>query len=44
MIELAALLSSVVQKRDDFVIITIMLLVNDGLDFFQEHRALNEGP
>ena len=41
MIELAALLSAVVQKRDDFVIITIMLLVNAGLDFFQEHRALN---
>jgi len=41
MIELAALLSAVVQKWDDFVIITIMLLVNAGLDFFQEHRALN---
>jgi H+-transporting ATPase len=31
----------VVQKWDDFIIITIMLLVNAGLDFFQEHRALN---
>jgi H+-transporting ATPase len=41
MIEVAALLSAVVQKWDDFVIITIMLLVNAGLDFFQEHRALN---
>jgi H+-transporting ATPase len=41
MIELAALLSAVVQKWDDFVIISIMLLVNAGLDFFQEHRALN---
>jgi H+-transporting ATPase len=41
MIELAALLSAMVQKWDDFVIITIMLLVNAGLDFFQEHRALN---
>ena len=29
------------QKWDDFVIILIMLLVNAGLDFFQEHRALN---
>ncbi len=41
MIEVAALLSAVVQKWDDFVIIAIMLLVNAGLDFFQEHRALN---
>ena len=41
MIEVAALLSAVVQKWDDFVIIVIMLLVNAGLDFFQEHRALN---
>jgi H+-transporting ATPase len=41
MIELAAILSAIVQKWDDFVIIAIMLLVNAGLDFFQEHRALN---
>ena len=41
MIETAAILSAVVQKWDDFVIITIMLLINAGLDFFQEHRALN---
>jgi H+-transporting ATPase len=41
MIEVAALLSAVVQKWDDFVIITIMLLVKAGLDFLQEHRALN---
>ncbi|MGW8228926.1 MAG: plasma-membrane proton-efflux P-type ATPase [Gammaproteobacteria bacterium] len=41
MIEVAAILSAVVQKWDDFSIITIMLLVNAGLDFFQEHRALN---
>ena len=41
MIELAAILSAIVQKWDDFVIIVIMLLVNAGLDFFQEHRALN---
>ncbi|MGD8569961.1 MAG: cation-transporting P-type ATPase, partial [Gammaproteobacteria bacterium] len=40
MIEVAAILSAVVQKWEDFVIITIMLLVNAGLDFFQEHRAL----
>ena len=41
MIELAAILSATVGKWDDFVIIMIMLLVNAGLDFFQEHRALN---
>jgi len=41
MIETAAILSAVVQKWDDFVIIAVMLLVNAGLDFFQEHRALN---
>jgi H+-transporting ATPase len=41
MIEIAAILSAVVQKWDDFAIITLMLLVNAGLDFFQEHRALN---
>ena len=41
MIEIAAILSAVVQKWDDFTIITIMLLVNAGLDFYQEHRALN---
>jgi len=41
MIESAAILSAVVQKWDDFTIIMIMLLLNAGLDFFQEHRALN---
>jgi H+-transporting ATPase len=41
MIEIAAILSAVVQKWEDFGIITLMLLVNAGLDFFQEHRALN---
>jgi H+-transporting ATPase len=41
MIEIAAILSALVRKWDDFVIITVMLLVNAGLDFFQEHRALN---
>jgi H+-transporting ATPase len=40
MIETAALLSALVQKWDDFAIILVMLLVNAGLDFFQEHRAL----
>jgi H+-transporting ATPase len=41
MIEAAAILSAVVQKWDDFVIISIMLAVNAGLDFFQERRAQN---
>ncbi|VAX11629.1 Lead, cadmium, zinc and mercury transporting ATPase; Copper-translocating P-type ATPase, partial [hydrothermal vent metagenome] len=41
MIEIAALLSALVQKWEDFIIIMVMLLVNVGLDFFQEHRALN---
>ncbi|GBD97570.1 calcium-transporting ATPase 1 [bacterium BMS3Abin06] len=41
MIEIAAVLSAIVQKWEDFIIITIMLLVNAFLDFFQEHRALN---
>jgi len=35
MIEVAALLSALVHKWEDFVIITIMLLVNAFLDFFQ---------
>ena len=41
MIEVAALLSAIVQKWEDFTIIMIMLLVNAFLDFIQEHRALN---
>lgn len=41
MIEIAALLSAIVQKWEDFSIIMVMLLVNAFLDFFQEHRALN---
>jgi len=41
MIETAAILSAMVQKWEDFIIIAILLIVNAGLDFFQEHRALN---
>ncbi len=41
MIETAAILSALVRKWDDFTIIAILLLVNAGLDFFQERRALN---
>jgi len=41
MIEIAAILSLLVQKWEDFFIVIIMLLVNAFLDFYQEHRALN---
>ncbi|MDX2368407.1 MAG: plasma-membrane proton-efflux P-type ATPase [Colwellia sp.] len=41
MIEAAALLSAFVKHWEDFVIITIMLLVNVTIDFLQEHKALN---
>jgi len=41
MIEIAAILSAVVGKWEDFIIISVLLLINAGLDFFQEHRALN---
>jgi len=41
MIEVAAILSCIVQKWEDFAIIMTMLLINAGVDFFQEHRALN---
>jgi len=41
MIEAAAGLSALVGKWEDFAIILVMLLVNAGLDFFQEHRALD---
>jgi H+-transporting ATPase len=41
LIEIAAVLSILVQKWDDFAIILVMLLVNAGLDFMQEHRARN---
>ena len=41
MIEIAAVLSALVHKWEDFTIILIMLFVNAGLDFYQEHKALN---
>jgi len=41
MIEVAAILSAAVRKWEDFIIIMIMLLVNAGLDFYQEDRALS---
>jgi len=40
MIEVAALLSGIAQKWDDLGIILVMLLINAGLDFYQEHQAL----
>ncbi|WP_024790954.1 MULTISPECIES: plasma-membrane proton-efflux P-type ATPase [unclassified Lebetimonas] len=41
MIEIAAILSALVHRWEDFTIIMIMLFVNAGLDFYQEHKALN---
>ena len=41
MIEAAALLSALAQKWEDFAIILIMLLVNAGVDLWQEGRALS---
>ncbi len=41
MIEVAALLSALVKKWEDFAIIVVMLLVNAILDFYQESKALN---
>ncbi|MDR0801907.1 plasma-membrane proton-efflux P-type ATPase [Fluviicola sp.] len=41
MIEIAALLSAIAGKWDDFTIITVLLFVNVGVDFFQEAKALN---
>ncbi|WP_456464055.1 HAD-IC family P-type ATPase, partial [Persephonella sp.] len=41
MIEIAAVLSASVQKWEDFTIIMILLFVNAGVDFWQEHKALS---
>ena len=41
MIEVAAILSALVQRWEDFTIITILLMVNAIVDFYQESRALN---
>ncbi|WP_457564256.1 plasma-membrane proton-efflux P-type ATPase [Caminibacter sp.] len=41
MIEIAAILSAIVHRWEDFTIIMIMLFVNAFLDFYQEHKALN---
>ncbi len=41
MIEVAAILSAVVRHWDDFAIIVVMLVVNAGVGFWQEHKADN---
>ena len=41
MIEVAALLSAVVRRWDDFIIIMILLLTNAFIDLWQESKALN---
>ncbi|BCG46586.1 Lead, cadmium, zinc and mercury transporting ATPase [Citrifermentans bremense] len=41
MIEIAALLSALVAKWDDFTIILALLMTNVGIDFWQESKALN---
>ncbi len=41
MIEAAAILSAVVKKWEDFVIIMILLVTNAFIDFWQESKALN---
>src|SRR5579883_1214961 len=40
MIEIAAILSAAVGKWEDFIIITLLLLVNVIVDFSQERKAL----
>lgn len=41
MIEVAALLSAVVRRWDDFIIIMILLFTNAFIDLWQESKALN---
>jgi H+-transporting ATPase len=41
MIEIAAILSAIIQHREDFVIIFALLFVNAGVGFWQEHKAQN---
>ncbi|UXD21813.1 cation-transporting ATPase [Ignicoccus pacificus DSM 13166] len=41
MIEAAAILSALVGRWEDFTIIMVMLFVNAGVDFWQEHKALS---
>ena len=39
MIEAAAILSAVIQRWEDFAIIFVLLLLNAGVGFWQEHKA-----
>ncbi len=41
MIEGAALLSALAQRWDDFAIIMLLLVVNTGVDYYQESKALS---
>lgn len=41
MIEAAALLSALAQRWEDFAIILVLLLVNSGVDYYQESKALS---
>ncbi len=41
MIEVAAVLSAIVQKWEDFTIITLLLITNAFIDFWQESKALS---
>jgi H+-transporting ATPase len=41
MIEVAALLSAAVRRWEDFAIISVLLLTNAFIDFWQESKALN---
>ncbi|AEB09044.1 plasma-membrane proton-efflux P-type ATPase [Desulfobacca acetoxidans] len=41
MIEIAAILSAVVQHWDDFTIIMLLLIFNASIGFWQEHKAAN---
>lgn len=41
MIEIAAILSAIAQRWEDFSVIMFMLLINAFVDFYQESKALN---
>jgi len=41
MIEIAAILSAIIQHWEDFIIIFSLLFVNAGVGFWQEHKAEN---
>jgi len=41
MIEIAAILSGLAERWDDLAIITVLLLINAGVGFWEEHKADN---